>query len=550
MFSAEELARQMQRRHKLAGFRMRLLGENWSQWLARMPLKPGAIRGATAAAIIATLAARPLRSPEPAGTPLGPWQGLRAAFRQSVDAPGLHDRRERRIAWSVSLLGHALLFVVLAWLGGLPPPPPGASPQGDDVLQVMYIGIGAPDDGGAGAEQPDEDGPPRSAAAPLAQASPDAVAQPRDVQDAAAPAAPSMPPAEVQVDLMAEPEPDTTPVITAQPLQVTEVPQPDTDFVLPPITAPGIAVDTPRMPVREVAARQREVEVAEQPELPSVAMPIPAPRTEVRTTQIPQPQVVPRERQVELGPQVEVPRVQAPPSRVATPAPRVATPDVQVRGREVAVSPSALQSGRSSASASASTGTASTGDGREAASSGPPASSSGTRPAAANGSGSSASSVSGGWPSTRPGDDWGDADRAQAGGRPGTRDGLFGADGRPRLPPGTAAAGGGFPPGSDGWDRQMLDRHGTWMTRPPNDYNPTRFDQYWMPSGNLLEEWVRRGVRNLEIPVPGTSKRIRCVISVLQLGGGCGVVDPNLQDQPATARPAPDIPWKPELQED
>jgi hypothetical protein len=40
------------------------------------------------------------------------------------------------------------------------------------------------------------------------------------------------------------------------------------------------------------------------------------------------------------------------------------------------------------------------------------------------------------------------------------------------------------------------------------------------------------------------------VVSILQLGGGCYVTDPNLTDQEATARPPPDIPWKPELQED
>ena len=37
---------------------------------------------------------------------------------------------------------------------------------------------------------------------------------------------------------------------------------------------------------------------------------------------------------------------------------------------------------------------------------------------------------------------------------------------------------------------------------------------------------------------------------LLQLGGGCGISDPNLQDQEAIARPPPDIPFKPELQED
>ena len=94
-----------------------------------------------------------------------------------------------------------------------------------------------------------------------------------------------------------------------------------------------------------------------------------------------------------------------------------------------------------------------------------------------------------------------------------------------------------------------LDRAGTWLKRPPIDYSPTSFDEYWMPGGTLLEEWVRRGIREVSIGIPGTSKRIHCVVSLLQLGGGCGINDPDMQDQEATARPPPDVPWKPELQE-
>jgi hypothetical protein len=34
------------------------------------------------------------------------------------------------------------------------------------------------------------------------------------------------------------------------------------------------------------------------------------------------------------------------------------------------------------------------------------------------------------------------------------------------------------------------------------------------------------------------------VVSVLQAGGACGLFDPNKNDQPATARPPPEIPVK------
>ena len=60
---------------------------------------------------------------------------------------------------------------------------------------------------------------------------------------------------------------------------------------------------------------------------------------------------------------------------------------------------------------------------------------------------------------------------------------------------------------------------------------------------------MRRGIREVQIAIPGTSKKIRCVVSLLQLGGGCGITDPDMQDQEAEARPPPDVPWKPELQE-
>lgn len=103
---------------------------------------------------------------------------------------------------------------------------------------------------------------------------------------------------------------------------------------------------------------------------------------------------------------------------------------------------------------------------------------------------------------------------------------------------------------NDGWSRDRIAQSGTWLKRPPYDYTPTSFDKYWVPNESLLAEWVRRGVQSVEIPLPGTSTKISCVISVLQFGGGCGLNDPNMQDQPAIARPPPDIPFKKELQED
>ena len=116
---------------------------------------------------------------------------------------------------------------------------------------------------------------------------------------------------------------------------------------------------------------------------------------------------------------------------------------------------------------------------------------------------------------------------------------MFNADGSPRL--------------SDEWTQLSgidVDRSGSWLKRPGLEYRGTRFDQYWIPQGTLLQEWVRRGIKKVSIPIPGTDTRLECVVSLLQFGGGCFPVNPNVNEQPARARPAPDIPFKPGLQED
>ena len=149
------------------------------------------------------------------------------------------------------------------------------------------------------------------------------------------------------------------------------------------------------------------------------------------------------------------------------------------------------------------------------------------------------------------GDDWGAASRNRPGGAPadsGERPGLFNADGTPRLA--DAPAPGRNAPGTVEQNVADLDRAGTWLKRPPYDYQPTMFDRFWVPHETLLQEWVRKGIKAVSIPIPGTDKKLMCVVSMLQFGGGCGLVDPNVNEQPAIARPPPDIPFKPHLQED
>ena len=63
---------------------------------------------------------------------------------------------------------------------------------------------------------------------------------------------------------------------------------------------------------------------------------------------------------------------------------------------------------------------------------------------------------------------------------------------------------------------------------------------------------MERGCQTSEvlIPIPGTSKRIKCAVALLMLGGACGITDPNMLDNVAEARKPPDVPFKRDLQED
>jgi hypothetical protein len=127
---------------------------------------------------------------------------------------------------------------------------------------------------------------------------------------------------------------------------------------------------------------------------------------------------------------------------------------------------------------------------------------------------------------------------------------VFNADGSVKLADAPGSAAPGLPPGTVTEEIADLDRAGTWRKRRSTDYEPTSLDKYWVPNETLLAEWVRRSIRRVAIPIPGTSKRVICDVTILAFGGGCGIMDPNLNEQPAEARPPPDVPFKPHLQED
>jgi len=363
-------------------------------------------------------------------------------------------------------------------------------------------------------------------------------------------------------------------------VQATDVAQATSDFVVPPTSVPRTEVRVVTRDPQDIAVRERTVVTVEAP-TPRSNVPTPRPvEPQLRT-----PEVSVQERQVAVieapapavrvpGPQVdasvrqrelqvrerEIRPVTAPAVTVATLPTREVTvpgrsPEVAVRER--AVPNAAPRPAPPSPTAPSSTATASAPSTSPGATRAP-----GNRASTPAGSSTSqAAAASGNWATPNRADDWGAANHPQdadlngravsATGKSGGS--LFNADGSVRVPgqAGTGNTERGAPGGEkDGWSKERIAQSGTWLKRPPYDYTPTSFDKYWAPNESLLAEWVRKGIKAVEIPIPGTSSTISCVISVLQFGGGCGLSDPNMQDQPAIARPPPDIPFKKELQED
>jgi hypothetical protein len=86
-----------------------------------------------------------------------------------------------------------------------------------------------------------------------------------------------------------------------------------------------------------------------------------------------------------------------------------------------------------------------------------------------------------------------------------------------------------------GADRQFdfqfpdLEKAGRFLDHPPAlAYEETRFEQYWRPEEDLLQEILRRAVekttKEVRIPLPGSrNKQIVCRVSLLAAGGACGI---------------------------
>jgi hypothetical protein len=312
---------------------------------------------------------------------------------------------------------------------------------------------------------------------------------------------------------------------------------PESTFTLPPPTPR--TVELPQAEIREPALQVpiRDIALAKEPAPAPTPAPVPTPPAPVATPTpvVPTPPAPPV---VVQAPRPQPPAVVQPQPQPVQPTAPTAPAPGKATAQTPPVAPAQPVAGTTPAATAPVTA-------------GKPAPVSGSVPArVAAGSGQVATPKPGARPTFPRSDDWGASSRNRAGAEAGRPPGLFNADGSPRLASGTAQPGGGFPPGSDRWTKDQFDRAGTWLKRPPNTFEATRFEKLWVPNETLLEEWVRKNIRTMTIPIPGTSKTLTCVVSILQMGGGCGISDPNLNDQEATARPPPDIPFKRELQED
>jgi hypothetical protein len=570
VFSSAELIEALRRRSRRSLRPETPPGEfppGWRAWFIVMRERVGAITGASADAIVALLALREPRMPPRRLPQLNSPQAFAALWRQQWMPASQDERAQRIAAFAIALLLQVFFSILLLWLayarfgGELP------ARQGEDVVQVEFIGEGTPQEQGGGA-------PAGAVAAPAAASSARRSAAASSAARASSQAAPAAAAqAAPQGEAPSPPAPATQQ--QAQPVQVTETTAPDATFTLPPpsereVVVPQAQVQVPQLAQAPEALRAVELPSPLQakelsPKLPGARVAVPALGSSAEALPSPSPPlpgVALREANARAA-QVRMPALGASPESLPSPAPplpgvserSVALPQAKIGMPGLRAQAESLPGTAGAGAESASTtGTASSGSaasGSAPVAGGIAASAGGASTTNAGaGAGPKPAAAPGAWSTAKAGDDWGASDRNRAGGQAGNA-GLFDENGRPRLAPGTsAAAGGGLPPGMIEEDIRDLDRAGTWLKRKnPLPYEPTAFDRYWLPGETLLQEWVRRGVREVQIRIPGTGKKIHCVVSLLQLGGGCGIDDPNMQDQEATARKPPDVPYKPELQD-
>lgn len=533
-----------------------------------MPVVDAHAEGAPAPALVETMLRRPLRSIPRSPPFLGRWRSFATLLQQQWQADPRDERGIRIGAGAVDIVLHLILVSLLLWLMYLRfMMPPSPQEEGDEAVQVEFIGRGNVAEGGGALANAGAESAP-AAAAPATRAAIPAPATGRPdatISSVAVPQPPQLSASSETPQRVRELPPPAAAAEAAQPLQVSEVrvvePQ---SFQLPPPKPRELQL--PQVQLRELQPTQQVESIATlQPQPVRTLKPrevkaelrAPQLQQQVHDIQVPDPQrlatLQARALPAQSTRRVEVPQMRGQVTDIPMPPGGAPTPSTQSGNGTAQQASSATGAGGERGSAPAA-GTAQAGTGQGAQ----PAAQGGRGVASTGaGAGPGSKAAPGGWPGAAKSDDWGASSRNVAGTGSGTGNGKNSGTGNGRNGEGDGKPGlfndDGSPRLSDEWTEQSgidVDRAGTWLKRPGLEYRGTRFDRYWIPKGNLLEEWVRRGIKQVSIPIPGSSRRLECVISLLQLGGGCLPVDPDVNEQPARARPPPDIPFKPELQED
>ncbi len=521
MFGPDDLAAALRsRRRALRSIRPQ--GESpfltsWRAWLHAAPTK--AISPSYPESDLRELlAARPLSRRKPASRmQLTRWQSVRSLFRNRWDSEDDGNRRLRIGSAIASLVINLFFAAMLLWLMYLRFM--ARPPQEEELaMQVQLIGQGAPDEEGGGTPQPQPE-------ITVARASP---RKANATQESAAPESASVAPSQVQVQ---------TEAVSTMPMQVPQTPvKPAAPQPLPPSTPILVAKPTEAVP-KFTQPLQR------MSPLPTPVMP---PQPELHAQMLPAPQE-PKPAEPTPLPSVRTQAVAMP--ALPTQSRSVTTADLSQAVRDLPTPPApAAASTAASAAATSSASDANAPLRGSAATTGAPSTTAGTGTGIqpnGRGVGAGTQAKTGGPPTPLKGDDWGAASRNVAGQPHGAIDGnrAGGANGSQYDTSGTAKYG------ADQFVARVKDpyKEGSWIRRQVRKDDPTMFEPYWVPHENLLEEWVRKGIKEIEIPLGGDGKRvIKCTISILQLGGGCGIGGGinGVKDNPARARKPPAVPFK------
>ena len=560
MTTANDLIAALNQRRLLKAGRADDIGRmppGWQRWFDGMERVDAVAMQARPGSWIRVFLERPLRAKPRRSQALGRLQALSSLLQQNWEADDKDDRGLRIGAGALDIVMHLLLVGLLLWLMYLGFLALRQAPEEEgEAVQVEFIGRGNVAEGGGALANEGADSAP-AAAAPSSESSPSPGS---GATDAAISRVEVPVPPRVAASSESSELEDTVPALAepaaAQPLQVTEVPAAEPEaFQLPPPRERQVQMQVPQLrepqrvqQVEEIATLRTRPMRTLQPTERSAELKVPElrERTQAIETFRPNPDVLTRERAMPDASQRQ--------SQVQMPQLRGQQRDIPLRPGGSPAPSSQAGSGTASNAAANNTGAGGEQGSAPAAGQAQAGAGAGNRVAAESGRGVASSGAGagsadrpapGGWQGAAKSDDWGAASRNSPGtgvgnGRNGSgTSGLFNADGGVRLP--------------DDWSQQSgvnTDREGTWLKRPGLEYRGTRFDRIWVPQGTLLEEWVRRGIKKIAIPIPGTDSRLECVVSLLQLGGGCFPVDANVNEQPARARKSPDVPFVPELQED